>query len=152
MPFDRKEFEVKDGRKVTLGTNAFGTVYAVAGGKPMPVCDCAGFAPFGFGYRRCAGEQLTIQVFEDFLRKVWKDKIEFVQPADRTHDGDRRQCRLFAINLRPRKSWDRIESRRVSRRAASLGAKAVSPPQGPDARAEVAAPTGEGHAPPYNHP
>jgi hypothetical protein len=103
-PFDHKEFEVKDGRKAALSTNAFGTVYGVASGKPMPVCDYAGFAPFGFGYRRCAGEQLTIQVFEDFLRKVWKDKIEFVQPADWSHDGDRRQCRLFAINLRPRKS------------------------------------------------
>jgi cytochrome P450 len=78
-PFDRKEFEVKDGRKVTLNNSAFGTVYGVASGKPMPVCDYAGFAPFGFGYRRCPGEQLTIQVFEDFLRKVWKDKIEFVQ-------------------------------------------------------------------------
>ena len=29
------------------------------------------------GYRRCPGEQLTIQVFEDFLRKVWRDKITF---------------------------------------------------------------------------
>jgi hypothetical protein len=35
------------------------------------------FAPFGFGYRRCPGEQLTTQVVADFLRKVWKDKIEF---------------------------------------------------------------------------
>ena len=43
----------------------------------MPVCDYAGFAPFGFGYRRCPGEQLTIQVFADFLRKVWRDKIVF---------------------------------------------------------------------------
>jgi hypothetical protein len=41
------------------------------------VCDYAGFAPFGFGYRRCPGEQLTIQVFEDFLRKAWRDKIVF---------------------------------------------------------------------------
>jgi hypothetical protein len=29
------------------------------------------------GYRRCPGEQLTIQAFEDFLRKVWRDKISF---------------------------------------------------------------------------
>ena len=50
-----------------------------AGDKPMPVCDYAGFAPFGFGYRRCPGEQLTIEVFEDFLRKVWKERIEFVK-------------------------------------------------------------------------
>ena len=78
-PFDRKEFEVKDGRNVSLNNSGFGTVYGVAGGQPMPVCDYAGFAPFGFGYRRCPGEQLTIQVFEDFLRKVWKDKIEFVK-------------------------------------------------------------------------
>jgi hypothetical protein len=39
------------------------------------LCDYAGFASFGFSYRRCPGEQLTIQVFEDFLRKVWRDKI-----------------------------------------------------------------------------
>jgi len=31
----------------------------------------------GFSYRRCPGEQLTIQVFEDFLRKVSRDKIVF---------------------------------------------------------------------------
>jgi cytochrome P450 len=48
-------------------------------GKAMPVCDHAGFAPFGFGYRRCPGEQLTIQVFEDLLRKVWKERIAFAK-------------------------------------------------------------------------
>jgi cytochrome P450 len=42
------------------------------------VCDYAGFAPFGFGYRRCPGEQLTIMVFEDLLRKVYREKIDFV--------------------------------------------------------------------------
>jgi hypothetical protein len=48
-------------------------------GKPLPVCDHAGYAPFGFGYRRCPGEQLNIEVFGDFLRKVWAEKIEFEQ-------------------------------------------------------------------------
>ena len=50
----------------------------------MPVCDYAGFAPFGFGYRRCPGEQLTIKVFEDFLRKVWKEQ-------DRVREAEHRQ-------------------------------------------------------------
>jgi hypothetical protein len=58
-----------------LHNSGFGTVY----GKPLPVCDHAGFAPFGFGYRPCPGEQLTIQVLEDFLRKVWRDKIRFAK-------------------------------------------------------------------------
>jgi cytochrome P450 len=78
-PFNRTAFAVKDGREATMHNSAFGTVYGIAQGKPLPVCDYAGFAPFGFGYRRCPGEQFTIQVFEDFLRKVWKDKISFVK-------------------------------------------------------------------------
>ena len=76
-PFDITTLEVSDGRKAGLTNSGFGTVFGVADGKPLPVCDYAGFAPFGFGYRRCPGEQLTIQVFEDFLRKVWRDKITF---------------------------------------------------------------------------
>jgi hypothetical protein len=68
---------VSDGRKTGITNSGFGTVFAVADGKPLPVCDYAGFAPFGFGYRRCPGEQLTIDVFSDFLRKVWRDKIVF---------------------------------------------------------------------------
>jgi len=40
-------------------------------GKLLPVCDyAAGSRDFGFGYRRWSGEQLTIQVLEDFLRKL----------------------------------------------------------------------------------
>jgi hypothetical protein len=76
-PFDPTTFNVSDGRKAAMANSAFGTVYGVVYGKPLPVCDYAGFAAFGFGYRRCPGEQLTIQVFEDFLRKVWRDKITF---------------------------------------------------------------------------
>ena len=76
-PFDRTAFKVKDGRNVALHNSGFGAVYPVVDGKPWPVCDHAGFAPFGFGYRRCPAEQFTIQVFEDFLRKVWSSRIEF---------------------------------------------------------------------------
>jgi hypothetical protein len=77
-PFDIASFDVADGRTAKLTNSGFGTVFGVVDGKPLPVTDYAGFAPFGFGYRRCPGEQLTVQVFEDFLRKVWKDKIEFM--------------------------------------------------------------------------
>jgi hypothetical protein len=76
-PFESTLFEVADGRKASIRNSGFGTVFSVADDRPMPVCDYAGFAAFGFGYRRCPGEQLTIQVFSDFLRKVWRDKIEF---------------------------------------------------------------------------
>jgi hypothetical protein len=72
-PFDLTTMKVSDGRNAAMAHSAFGTVFGVVDGKPLPVCDYAGFAPFGFGYRRCPGEQLTIQVFEDFLRKVWRD-------------------------------------------------------------------------------
>ena len=76
-PFDLTTMKVDDGRNAAMANSAFGTVFGVVDGKPLPVCDYAGFAPFGFGYRRCPGEQLTTQVFEDFLRKVWRDKITF---------------------------------------------------------------------------
>jgi cytochrome P450 len=78
-PFDITSFDVADGRQARVANSGFGTVFGVVDGKALPVCDYAGFAPFGFGYRRCPGEQLTIQVFEEFLRKVWKDKIAFVK-------------------------------------------------------------------------
>src|SRR5262249_45647583 len=58
-PFDITTFDVADGRSVGMTNSAFGTVFGTADGTPMPVCDSAGFAPFGFGYRRCPGELLT---------------------------------------------------------------------------------------------
>ena len=77
-PFDITNFKVKDGRKANITNSGFGTYFGrCRTGRSHPVCDYAGFAPFGFGYRRCPGEQLTILVFEDFLRKVWRDKIVF---------------------------------------------------------------------------
>ncbi|BBY63999.1 cytochrome P450 [Mycolicibacterium helvum] len=78
-PFNPVEWPVKDGRPAALRNSGFGTVFGVADGQPMPVCDYAGFAPFGFGYRRCPGEQLTTMAFEDLLRKVWTDRLDFIK-------------------------------------------------------------------------
>jgi cytochrome P450 len=76
-PFESTPFHVKDGRKAEVTNSAFGAVYGVVAGNALPVCDYAGYAPFGFGYRRCAGELFTINIFKDFFRKVWKEKIIF---------------------------------------------------------------------------
>jgi hypothetical protein len=76
-PFHKETFQVKDGRNAELTNSAFGTVYGISDDKAYPVCDYAGYAPFGFGYRRCPGELFTIEVLKDFLRKVWNAKIEF---------------------------------------------------------------------------
>jgi cytochrome P450 len=54
-------------------------VYGIVDGRHYAVVDHAGYAPFGFGYRRCAGEHLSVDVFKDVLRRVWRDNIEFVQ-------------------------------------------------------------------------
>ena len=78
-PFHKETFKVKDGRKAELTNSAFGTVYGITDDKSYPVCDYAGYAPFGFGYRRCPGELFTVEVLKDFLRKVWNAKIEFEQ-------------------------------------------------------------------------
>jgi hypothetical protein len=37
-------------------------------GRPLHRSRCIGCASFGFGYRRCAGEQLIVQVIAGFLR------------------------------------------------------------------------------------
>jgi cytochrome P450 len=78
-PFEAAPLEVADGRQASLRSSGFGTVYAVVEGEPHSVRDYAGFAPFGFGYRRCAGELLTINVFVDLLNMVWQRGIEFEQ-------------------------------------------------------------------------
>ena len=85
-PFTPTSFDVKDGRKAALHNSAFGTVFGVADNRPMPVCDYAGFAPFGFGYRRCPGEQLTVMAFEDLLRKAAADKLAFVKVGGTDHE------------------------------------------------------------------
>jgi hypothetical protein len=78
-PFSKGSFAVKDGRNVNLTNSGFGAVYSEIDGVPSPVVDTAGYAPFGFGYRRCPGEQLTVEFIKDFLRNVWRDQISFVK-------------------------------------------------------------------------
>lgn len=76
-PFHKTSFDVKDGRNVEITNSAFGTVYSQTQEQTYPVCDYAGYAPFGFGYRRCPGEQFTVELIKDFLKEVWANQIEF---------------------------------------------------------------------------
>ena len=76
-PFHKQDFRVKDGRQASITNSTFGAVYARVGDRAYPVSDNAGYAPFGFGYRRCGGEFLTIYFFKDLLRKVWSENINF---------------------------------------------------------------------------
>ena len=78
-PFSKESFHVKDGRTASITNSAFGAVYARVEDQAYPVFDDAGYAPFGFGYRRCAGEFLTIGFFKDLLRKMWSEKIAFTR-------------------------------------------------------------------------
>lgn len=48
-------------------------------GTTYPVCDTAGYAPFGFGYRRCPGELLNVEFVKAFLRLTWAAGIQFYQ-------------------------------------------------------------------------
>ena len=77
-PFSQEAFPVQDGRRAELTNSGYGAVYSVVDGTAHPVCDTAGYAPFGFGYRRCPGEQFTVEVIKDLLRTVWHGGIEFV--------------------------------------------------------------------------
>jgi len=71
-PFHNETFKVEDGRSgVELTNSGYGTVYPVVDGQACPVVDDAGYSPFGFGYRRCPGEQMTVMVIEDFLTELW---------------------------------------------------------------------------------
>ena len=68
-PFPPAPFAVNDGRRAEVTNSAFGAVYGVVDGTAYPVCDTAGYAPFGFGYRRCAGEQLTVEFVKEFFER-----------------------------------------------------------------------------------
>lgn len=50
-PFPPAPFAVSDGRRAELTNSGFGAVYGVVDGAAYPVCDTAGYAPFGSGPR-----------------------------------------------------------------------------------------------------
>ncbi|MCY7295395.1 hypothetical protein [Alteromonas sp. a30] len=75
-PFTKSAIHTSDGRSIE--NNLYGTDYArKSDGTACPVIETAGFSPFGFGYRRCPGELLTIGVFKTFLKFIWNNKISF---------------------------------------------------------------------------
>jgi hypothetical protein len=76
-PFDVAPLAVSDGRRAELTNSVFGAVYSVVDGAAAPVCDTAGYAPFGFGYRRCAGELFTVELIKAFLRRAWTGGFRF---------------------------------------------------------------------------
>jgi len=77
-PFPPTPFAVMDGRRAELTNSVFGAAYSVVEGTAHPVCDTAGYAPFGFGYRRCAGELFTVAIIKEFLRRAWTGGFRFV--------------------------------------------------------------------------
>lgn len=76
-PFEMTRMRVKDGRKADITNTPFGTVHGELDQIPMPILDYPGYAPFGFGYRRCAGELFTVEVFKDLIRKIIDENLAF---------------------------------------------------------------------------
>ena len=76
-PFSKESLPVKDGRSVAMTNTAFGAIHAEVDGQPHPLVDTAGYAPFGFGYRRCAGEYISIELVKEYLRAIWREKVSF---------------------------------------------------------------------------
>ena len=78
-PFEQESYSVEGADDdITIANSVFGTTYPVSDGMSAAICDYAGYAPFGFGYRRCPGELLNVQVVTDLLWVVWNQKLEFV--------------------------------------------------------------------------
>ena len=55
LPVGPAVLPLADGRSGKPANNIYGTVYSRVDGRRKPVAQYAGYAPFGFGYRGCAG-------------------------------------------------------------------------------------------------
>ena len=81
-PFHAQDFKTQDGRETNVTNSAFGTIYNTHEGEAHPVCEKAGYSPFGFGYRRCPGELFTIEVFKEFLREIHDSGVVFQEVVE----------------------------------------------------------------------
>ncbi|MDN4056530.1 hypothetical protein QPK32_26110 [Massilia sp. YIM B02763] len=81
-PFAKKSRSLRDGRNGTIENSVFGAVYATVNGVTTPVPDTPGYAPFGFGYRRCPGELFTINFISTILRKIHSTDVRFEKVSD----------------------------------------------------------------------
>jgi cytochrome P450 len=123
-PFRRASFAVKDGRKVEIENSAYGAVYPVIDGKAHPVCDAGGYAPFGLGYRRCAGEHLTVEFVKKFVRAAWAGGLEFVALGR----GSTEQLPVGpGIVIEDDVAFERVAKPRPERREARPGTKRAEP-------------------------
>src|SRR5262249_24905930 len=66
-PSSKASSPVTAGATVAMPTSGFGAVHSEIDGVPPPVADTAGYAPWGFGYRRCPGEHLTVEFIKELL-------------------------------------------------------------------------------------
>jgi len=87
-PFSREAFRVKDGRQASITNSWFGAVYVRVDDQIYPVCDDAGYAPFGFGYRSPLRGRVS---HHWFLQGSSKKGVE---RKDRLHEAQHRPCRV----------------------------------------------------------
>lgn len=118
-PFDITSFKVADGRKGDITNSGFGTVFGVVDGKPLPITD----------YETTRGSpRLASAIGEDFLRKVWKDKIEYVRlnlpsPGGGPDRADRRHRRRHSLH--PERLTAANDAGRLRRRVSGVRSSSV---------------------------
>ena len=75
-PFEHSQLETTDGR--IIENNIYGTTSSRnTDGDVCPVVETAGYSSFCFGYRRCPGELLTIDIIKTFLVQIIDKKLGF---------------------------------------------------------------------------
>jgi hypothetical protein len=92
MLYDNWTANIDEERHASITNCAFGAVYPYVDGKAYPVCDTAWYAPFGFGYRACAGVP-----HRWFLQGSLKKCVE---QEDRLNQAQNRASELLPVGPR----------------------------------------------------